>query len=248
CALDIIGARFVREVENGEVIVISEEGVESLRPFPRMHPRPCVFEYVYFSRPDSILGGRSVYEVRKQFGRQLAQEAPADVDVIIPVPDSGVPAALGYSQEAGIPFELGIIRNHYVGRTFIEPSQTIRALGVRLKHSANRAVVAGQRIVLIDDSLVRGTTSAKIVRMMRDAGAKAAHFRIASPPTTPPDGAGAAHRRLRLDRGEVERGGPARGPAARLTVTSGKTGNHGQLQKLCRGDDGFRLSASLRPE
>jgi len=186
CALDIIGARFVREVENGEVIVISEDGVESLRPFPRMHPRPCVFEYVYFSRPDSILGGRSVYEVRKQFGRQLAQEAPADVDVIIPVPDSGVPAALGYSQEAGIPFELGIIRNHYVGRTFIEPADHIRHLGVRLKHNANRALIEGKRIILVDDSIVRGTTSSKIVEMVRSAGAREVHMRIAAPPTTDP--------------------------------------------------------------
>jgi amidophosphoribosyltransferase len=187
CALDIIGARFVREVANGEVIVISEDGVESLRPFPRMQARPCVFEYVYFSRPDSILGGRSVYEVRKQFGRQLAQEAPADVDVIIPVPDSGVPAALGYSQQAKVPFELGIIRNHYVGRTFIEPTQTIRALGVKLKHNANRAVISGKRVLLVDDSIVRGTTSVKIVRMMYEAGAREVHMRIACPPIRHPD-------------------------------------------------------------
>ncbi|QIG50634.1 amidophosphoribosyltransferase [Nordella sp. HKS 07] len=187
CALDIIGARFVREVENGEVVVISEEGVESLRPFPRMQARPCVFEYVYFSRPDSILGGRSVYEVRKQFGRQLAQEAPADVDVVIPVPDSGVPAALGFAQQAGIPFELGIIRNHYVGRTFIEPTQTIRALGVKLKHNANRAVINGKRVLLVDDSIVRGTTSVKIVRMMYEAGAREVHMRIACPPIRHPD-------------------------------------------------------------
>ena len=187
CALDIIGARFVREVDNGEVIVISEDGVESLRPFPRMQARPCVFEYVYFSRPDSILGGRSVYEVRKQFGRQLAQEAPADVDVIIPVPDSGVPAALGYSQQAKVPFELGIIRNHYVGRTFIEPTQTIRALGVKLKHNANRAVISGKRVLLVDDSIVRGTTSVKIVRMMYEAGAREVHMRIACPPIRHPD-------------------------------------------------------------
>jgi amidophosphoribosyltransferase len=187
CALDIIGARFVREVENGEVIVISDEGVESLRPFPRMQARPCVFEYVYFSRPDSILGGRSVYEVRKQFGRQLAEEAPADVDVIIPVPDSGVPAALGYSQQAKVPFELGIIRNHYVGRTFIEPTQTIRALGVKLKHNANRAVISGKRVLLVDDSIVRGTTSVKIVRMMYEAGAREVHMRIACPPIRHPD-------------------------------------------------------------
>ena len=187
CALDIIGARFVREVDNGEVVVISEDGVESLRPFPRMQARPCVFEYVYFSRPDSILGGRSVYEVRKQFGRQLAQEAPADVDVIIPVPDSGVPAALGYSQQAKVPFELGIIRNHYVGRTFIEPTQTIRALGVKLKHNANRAVISGKRVLLVDDSIVRGTTSVKIVRMMYEAGAREVHMRIACPPIRHPD-------------------------------------------------------------
>ncbi|WP_119269210.1 amidophosphoribosyltransferase [Taklimakanibacter deserti] len=187
CALDIIGARFVREVENGEVVVISEDGVESLRPFPRMQARPCVFEYVYFSRPDSILGGRSVYEVRKQFGRQLAQEAPADVDVIIPVPDSGVPAALGFAQQAKIPFELGIIRNHYVGRTFIEPTQTIRALGVKLKHNANRAVISGKRVLLVDDSIVRGTTSVKIVRMMYEAGAREVHMRIACPPIRHPD-------------------------------------------------------------
>jgi amidophosphoribosyltransferase len=187
CALDIIGARFVREIENGEVVVISEDGVESLRPFPRMQARPCVFEYVYFSRPDSILGGRSVYEVRKQFGRQLAQEAPADVDVIIPVPDSGVPAALGYAQQSRIPFELGIIRNHYVGRTFIEPTQTIRALGVKLKHNANRAVISGKRVLLVDDSIVRGTTSVKIVRMMYEAGAREVHMRIACPPIKHPD-------------------------------------------------------------
>jgi amidophosphoribosyltransferase len=187
CALDIIGARFVREIENGEVVVISEKGVESLHPFPRMAPRPCIFEYVYFSRPDSVLGGRSVYNVRKQMGRQLAQESPANVDVIIPVPDSGVPAALGFAQEAGIPFELGIIRNHYVGRTFIEPTQTIRALGVKLKHNANRAVIAGKRILLVDDSIVRGTTSVKIVRMMYEAGAREVHMRIACPPIKHPD-------------------------------------------------------------
>jgi amidophosphoribosyltransferase len=187
CALDIIGARFLREVENGEVVVISETGVESLRPFPRLAPRPCIFEYVYFSRPDSILGGRSVYEVRKQMGRQLAIESPAVADVVIPVPDSGVPAALGFAQASGLDFELGIIRNHYVGRTFIEPTQTIRALGVKLKHNANRAVIAGKRIVLVDDSIVRGTTSVKIVRMMYEAGAREVHMRVASPPIRYPD-------------------------------------------------------------
>jgi amidophosphoribosyltransferase len=187
CALDIIGAKFVREVENGEVIVISEDGIESHHPFPRQKARPCIFEYIYFSRPDSFLGGRSVYDVRKATGKQLALEAPCDADVIVPIPDSGVPAALGYAQALGIPFELGIIRNHYVGRTFIEPTQHIRSLGVKLKHNANRAVVSGKRIVLLDDSVVRGTTSIKIVQMMREAGAKEVHMRIASPPIKFPD-------------------------------------------------------------
>ena len=187
CALDIIGAQHVRDVENGEVVVFDEDGAHSHKPFPPMLPRPCIFEYIYFARPDSIIGGRSVYDVRKASGVELGREAPASADVVIPVPDSGVPAALGYAQETGIPYELGIIRNHYVGRTFIEPTQHIRQLGVRLKHSANRAVVTGKRIVLIDDSIVRGTTSVKIVQMMRDAGAREVHFRIASPPITHPD-------------------------------------------------------------
>jgi amidophosphoribosyltransferase len=187
CALDIIGARYVRDVENGEVVVFSEEGAQSLKPFPPMRPRPCIFEYIYFARPDSVVGGRSVYQVRRRLGIELAAEAPATADVVVPVPDSGVPAAIGFSQAAGIPYELGIIRNHYVGRTFIQPTQSIRELGVRMKHNANRSVIAGQRIVLIDDSLVRGTTSVKIVRMMREAGAKEVHFRIASPPITHPD-------------------------------------------------------------
>ena len=187
CALDIIGARYVRDVENGEVVVISETGVESLKPFPPQASRPCIFEYIYFARPDSVVNGRSVYAVRKTMGAELAEESPADADVVVPVPDSGVPAALGFAQASGIPFELGIIRNHYVGRTFIQPSQSIRELGVRLKHSANRGVVAGKRIVLIDDSVVRGTTSVKIVQMMRDAGAREVHFRIACPPITHPD-------------------------------------------------------------
>ena len=187
CALDIIGARFVRDVRNGEVVVISEAGVQSLMPFPPQAMRPCIFEYVYFSRPDSVVHGRSVYDVRKRLGAELAREAPAQADVIVPVPDSGVPAAIGYSQASGIPFELGIIRNHYVGRTFIQPTQSVRELGVRLKHSANRSVVAGKSIVLIDDSVVRGTTSVKIVQMMRDAGAREVHFRISSPPIKYPD-------------------------------------------------------------
>ncbi len=181
CALDIVGATFFREVDNGEVIVITPEGLESHRPFPKRPARPCIFEYIYFARPDSIVGGRSVYDVRKHMGRQLAAESSIDADVIVPVPDSGVPAAIGFSQASGIPFELGIIRNHYVGRTFIEPTQRIRDFGVKMKHSANVAVVKGQRIVLIDDSVVRGTTSRKIVTMMRDAGAREIHMRIACP-------------------------------------------------------------------
>jgi amidophosphoribosyltransferase len=187
CALDIIGAQYVRDVENGEVLIFDEDGAHSHKPFPPIAPRPCIFEYIYFSRPDSVIGGRSVYEVRKNCGHELAREAPAAADVVVPVPDSGVPAAMGYAQASGIPYELGIIRNHYVGRTFIEPTQHIRQLGVRLKHSANRAVVGGKRIVLIDDSIVRGTTSVKIVQMMRDAGATEVHFRIASPPIKHPD-------------------------------------------------------------
>jgi amidophosphoribosyltransferase len=191
CALDIIGAKYVRDIEPGEIIVFDRKGehieTEIHKPFPPMPPRPCIFEYIYFARPDSIVGGRSVYEVRKAFGAQLARESHADVDVVVPVPDSGVPAAIGYSQFSGVPFELGIIRNHYVGRTFIQPSQSIRELGVRMKHSANRAAIEGKRIILIDDSLVRGTTSKKIVRMMRDGGAKEVHFRLASPPIIHPD-------------------------------------------------------------
>jgi amidophosphoribosyltransferase len=187
CALDIIGAKYVRDIENGEVVVFDEDGAQSHKPFPAMAPRPCIFEYIYFARPDSMVGGRHVYDVRKTMGAELAREMPVPADVVVPVPDSGVPAAIGYAQASGIPYELGIIRNHYVGRTFIEPTQHIRQLGVRLKHSANRAVVAGKRIVLVDDSIVRGTTSTKIVQMMRDAGAKEVHFRIASPPITHPD-------------------------------------------------------------
>lgn len=187
CALDIIGAEYVRDVENGEVIIFDEDGMQSHKPFPPQTARPCIFEYIYFARPDSIVGGRPVYDVRKAMGGELAREAPALADVIVPVPDSGVPAALGYAQQSRIPYEHGIIRNHYVGRTFIQPTQAIRDQGVRMKHSANRAVVTGKRIVLVDDSIVRGTTSRKIVQMMRDAGAREVHFRIASPPITHPD-------------------------------------------------------------
>jgi amidophosphoribosyltransferase len=187
CALDIIGAKYVRDIENGEVVIFDETGAHSHKPFPPMPARPCIFEYIYFSRPDSIVGGRNVYDVRKNMGAELARESKVAADVVVPVPDSGVPAAIGFAQESGIPYELGIIRNHYVGRTFIQPTQSIRDQGVRLKHSANRAVVSGKRIVLVDDSIVRGTTSRKIVQMMRDAGAKEVHFRIASPPITHPD-------------------------------------------------------------
>ena len=184
CALDIIGAEFVRDVEPGEMVIITNEGIESLHPFPPKPRRFCIFEYVYFARPDSMVEGKNVYEVRKHIGMELAHEAPAAADIVVPVPDSGVPAALGYAAASGLPFELGIIRNHYVGRTFIEPSDRIRHLGVKLKHNANREKLKGRRIVLVDDSIVRGTTSKKIVEMVRDAGATEVHFRIASPPTT----------------------------------------------------------------
>lgn len=188
CALDMVGAEFVREIENGEVVVFSANAMpERHHPFPKRPARPCIFEYIYFARPDSIIGGRTVYDIRKQMGVQLARESAVEADVIVPIPDSGVPGAIGYSQESGIPFELGIIRNHYVGRTFIEPEQRIRQLGVKLKHSANRSVIAGNRIVLIDDSVVRGTTSKKIVELMYEAGAREVHMRIVSPPITHPD-------------------------------------------------------------
>ena len=182
-ALDVCGAEFVREVQPGEIVIVSDTLVRTLKPFAPVAPRPCIFEHVYFSRPDSIAAGQSVYSIRKAIGAELAREAGVEADYIIPVPDSGVPAAIGYAQESGIPFELGIIRSHYVGRTFIQPADNIRHLGVKLKHNANRALLQGKRIVLIDDSIVRGTTSVKIVQMMRDAGATEVHMRIASPPT-----------------------------------------------------------------
>jgi len=186
CALDIIGAKFVRDVENGEVVVceIQPDGRITIESIKAAQPRPerlCLFEYVYFARPDSMVGGRSVYGARKRMGINLAKEAFVDADVVVPVPDGGTPAAIGYAQQSGIPFELGIIRNHYVGRTFIEPTQSIRAFGVKLKHSANREEIAGKRVVLIDDSIVRGTTSVKIVQMIREAGAREVHLRVASP-------------------------------------------------------------------
>jgi amidophosphoribosyltransferase len=184
CALDIIGAKFVRDIEPGEVVVIDGAGIRTLKPFPALPPRFCVFEYIYFARPDSIADGTSVYEARKRIGMELARESAVPADVVVPVPDSGVPSAMGYASEAGLPYELGIIRNHYVGRTFIEPADHIRHLGVKLKHNASRHVLEGKRVILIDDSIVRGTTSIKIVEMVRSAGAKEVHMRIASPPTT----------------------------------------------------------------
>jgi amidophosphoribosyltransferase len=187
CALDIIGAEFIREIEPGEMVVISEEKIESFRPFEDVKPRPCIFEYVYFSRPDSVLGGKSVYEVRREIGRQLALESPVEADMVCPVPDSGTPAAIGYSQQSGIPFEMGIVRNQYVGRTFIEPTEQIRNMGVRLKLNVNRSLLKGKRVILIDDSIVRGTTSRKIKDMVLEAGAAEVHFRVASPPTIWPD-------------------------------------------------------------
>jgi len=183
-ALDVVGAEFERQVEPGEFIEVDFDGtVRSHRPFGDAPARPCIFEHVYFSRPDSIFNDRSVYESRKMIGVELAREAPCEADLVVPVPDSGVPAAIGYSRQSGIPFELGIIRSHYVGRTFIQPSDSARNAGVKRKHNANRKLVEGKRIVLIDDSIVRGTTSMKIVQMMRDAGASEVHFRVASPPT-----------------------------------------------------------------
>ena len=183
CALDIIGATFVRDIEPGELVMIDENGLESVFPFQARRPRFCIFEYVYFARPDSNVEGRNVYEIRKNIGSELARESQCDADIVVPVPDSGVPAAIGYAQEANLPFELGIIRNHYVGRTFIQPSDSIRHMGVKLKHNANRHMIEGKRVVLVDDSIVRGTTSQKIVQMVREAGAAEVHMRIASPPT-----------------------------------------------------------------
>ncbi len=186
-ALDVVGATYLRAIEPGELVIVTAHGVRSIKPFPRVAQRPCIFEHVYFSRPDSIVEGphvgRSVYDIRKAIGAQLALENPVEADLVVPVPDSGTPAAIGYAQASGIPFELGIIRSHYVGRTFIQPGDQVRHLGVKLKHNANRALIAGKRVILVDDSIVRGTTSLKIVQMMRDAGAAEVHLRIASPPT-----------------------------------------------------------------
>ena len=183
----MIGASYIRDVKNGEMVVITEAGLESIQVFSQYKERPCIFERIYFSRPDSIVDGQTVYTYRKKMGEQLALENAVEADVIVPIPDSGVPAALGFSQTSGVPFELGIIRNHYIGRTFIEPSQTIRQFGVKLKHSVNPSVIKGKRVVLIDDSLVRGTTANKVVRMMFDAGAVEVHLGISSPPILYPD-------------------------------------------------------------
>ena len=186
CALDIVGAEIVRDLDPGEMVVITKAGIKSIKPFPTKQSRFCVFEYIYFARPDSVLEGRGVYHARKAIGAELANESRADADLVVPVPDSGVPAALGYAEAAKIPFELGIIRNHYIGRTFIQPTQQGRNDSVKMKHNANPATVRGKRVVLVDDSIVRGTTSRKIVAMMRAAGAAEVHMRIASPPTTNP--------------------------------------------------------------
>jgi amidophosphoribosyltransferase len=183
CALDIIGADFVRDIEPGEMVSIGPGGVKSLMPFEKSRKRFCVFEYIYFARPDSVIDGVSVYDARKRIGAELARESHVAADIVIPVPDSGVPAAIGYAEQVKLPFELGIIRNHYVGRTFIEPTDQIRHLGVKLKHNANRASIEGKSVILVDDSIVRGTTSTKILEMLRQAGAREIHMRISSPPT-----------------------------------------------------------------
>ena len=186
CALDIVGAEIVRDLDPGEMVLITKAGIKSIKPFPAKQSRFCVFEYIYFARPDSVLEGRGVYHARKTIGAELAKESLANADLVVPVPDSGVPAALGYAEAANIPFDLGIIRNHYIGRTFIQPTQQGRNDSVKMKHNVNPATVRGKRVVLVDDSIVRGTTSRKIVAMMRAAGATEVHMRIASPPTTNP--------------------------------------------------------------
>ncbi len=183
CALDLIEAKFVRDVEPGEIIVVDQQGMKSYFPFKKQKSAKCIFEYIYFARPDSTLDGKNVYEIRKGFGRELAKEHPVEADIVVPIPDSGVPAAIGYAEESKIPFQMGLIRNHYVGRTFIEPQDSIRHFGVKVKLNAVREVLKGKRVILIDDSIVRGTTSRKIIKMIKEAGAKEVHFRISSPPT-----------------------------------------------------------------
>ncbi len=187
CALDIVGATFIREIDNGEIVVVENERIKSVKPFPKQKPRPCVFEYIYFARPDSLINNKCAYEYRKQLGSELAKETDLDADLIVPVPDSGVPSALGYAEKSKKKFELGLIRNHYVGRTFIEPTQNIRSLGVKLKLSPSKTVVKNKSIILIDDSLVRGTTCHKIVKMLYESGAKEVHVRIACPEIKYPD-------------------------------------------------------------
>ena len=187
CTLDIIGAKFVREIENGEIVIISDEGLKSIKPFPKVNCRPDIFEYIYFSRPDSFLNGKNIYQCRKNFGIQLAKESKTKADLVTAVPDSGMPAAIGYAEESKIPFELGLIRNHYVGRTFIEPKQQVRQFGVKLKHNANSGCIKNKSIILIDDSIVRGTTCLKIIKMLKDAKVKEVHMKVASPPITHPD-------------------------------------------------------------
>ena len=187
CSLDIIGAKFIREIENGEKVVITDNKIKSIKPFPNVNCRPDIFEYIYFSRPDSELGGKSIYDCRKNFGIELAKESKIQADIVTAVPDSGMPAAIGFAAQSKIPFELGLIRNHYVGRTFIEPAQQVRQFGVRLKHNANHSCINGKKIILIDDSIVRGTTCLKIIQMLNNAGAKEIHMRVASPPITHPD-------------------------------------------------------------
>jgi amidophosphoribosyltransferase len=187
CALDIVGAKFIREVENGEVVIIENEIITSIKPFPKQKPRPCVFEYIYFARPDSLINNKCAYEYRKCLGAELAKETDINADLVVPVPDSGVPAALGYAEQSNKKFELGLIRNHYVGRTFIEPTQSIRSLGVKLKLSSTRTIVKNKKVILIDDSLVRGTTCHKIVKMLYESGAKEVHVRIACPEIKYPD-------------------------------------------------------------
>jgi amidophosphoribosyltransferase len=183
CAFDLIEAQFIREIEPGEMVVIDKDGLKTFHPFGKVEPSPCIFEFIYFARPDSTIFGHQVYGIRKEFGRQLAREHPVKADVVIPIPDSGVPAAIGYAEESGIPFQLGLIRNHYVGRTFIEPQQSIRHFGVKLKLNPVREIIEGKRVVVIDDSIVRGTTARKIIKMIRNAGAREVHVRISSPPT-----------------------------------------------------------------
>jgi amidophosphoribosyltransferase len=187
CALDMIGAKYIRDVENGEIVVITDNGIESIKPLNKIPERPCIFERIYFASPDSIVDNKTVYTYRKSLGEQLAIENKISADVIVPIPDSGVSAAIGFSQKSSIPFELGIIRSHYVGRTFIEPSQTIRQFGVKLKHSVNKSCIENKRVILIDDSIVRGTTANKIVKMVFEAGAKEVHLGISCPPIKHPD-------------------------------------------------------------